>query len=815
MNNSDRSIRKFNPGTFQSDEEVIEQFAVRRHELNMVLEGLRGNIGSPSCQHVLVVAPRGQGKTMLLARVSAELNADDELSRCFLPIRFMEESHEIFDLADFWLETLFYLARESVRYDSDLAQELREAYADLTDRWDEESHADRVRATILDAADRLGKKLVLMVENLQALCEDVDDDFGWQLRDALESESRIVLLATATSRFEGLEDAGQPFFELFRIVDLEPLGTEDCCRLWQVVSGDEVAEREIRPLEILTGGNPRLLIMVAEFAQHRSLRQLMEELVTLIDEHTEYFRGYLEALPRSERRVYLALIDFWRPSSTSEIAARARMGVRPVSTMLGRLVNRGVVVVKGSGRKRLYSAGEPLYSIYYKLRRERDEATVMRSLIHFMMAFYGIGELCQMSGRLSLGSAIIREGIEHALVEQPHVEDSFLRVAWSATEYISDKATANAPFTAELRLKEEIQSALDEREFERVIEIGDHFIASGGVDASLMPESLVAYILHLRAIAYEKLKDFQGVVAVCDEMVERFDDAGDQTLLARMARVLIHGARARYELGELDLAVSAYEEVIARFGTSDAPDFQFSVALALLKQGELQVQQGELDLAMSAYEDVIARFGTSDASGIPLMVALAFSQMGDLQVQLGELDLAMSAYEDVIARFGTSDVPAIQVLVAWALSQKGMIQIKVGRVEEALHISEELEGRFGDLNPNERVMFTWRVRYVQALALQLKKRQQVVLDVFRSAYAVFVPDNETMMYEMLQLVPDLIANGAPERDLVEILSGGKSDALEPLIVALRQRTGGVVRAPVEVLEVARDINKRIEFFRNA
>ena len=218
---------------------------------------------------------------------------------------------------------------------------------------------------------------------------------------------------------------------------------------------------------------------------------------------------------------------------------------------------------------------------------------------------------------------------------------------------------------------------------------------------------------------------------------------------------------------------------------------------------------------MSAYEDVIARFGTSDASGIPLMVALAFSQMGDLQVQLGELDLAMSAYEDVIARFGTSDVPAIQVLVAWALSQKGMIQIKVGRVEEALHISEELEGRFGDLNPNERVMFTWRVRYVQALALQLKKRQQVVLDVFRSAYAVFVPDNETMMYEMLQLVPDLIANGAPERDLVEILSGGKSDALEPLIVALRQRTGGVVRAPVEVLEVARDINKRIEFFRNA
>ena len=816
MNNSDRPIRKFNPGTFQSDEEVIEQFAVRKHELDMVLGVLRGNIGSPSCQHVLVVAPRGRGKTMLLARVSAELNADEELFRCFLPVRFMEESHEIFDLADFWLETLFYVARESVRFDSALAQALREAHADLTDRWDEEALADRARAAVLDAADRLGRKLVLMVENLQTLCEDVDADFGWQLRDALASEPRIMLLATATSRFEGLEDAAEPFFELFRIVDLEPLGTEDCCRLWQVVSGDEVAEREIRPLEILTGGNPRLLVMVAGFAQHRSLRQLMEELVTLIDEHTEYFRSYLEALPRSERRVYLALIDFWRPSSTSEIAARARMGVRPVSTMLGRLVNRGAVVVEGTGRKRLYAAGEPLYSIYYKLRRERDEAIVMRSLIHFMMAFYGIGELYQMSGRLNLGAAIIREGIERALVEQPHVEDSFLRVAGSAIEYIPDRATANAPFSAELRLKEEIQSALDEKEFERVIEIGDHFIASGGVDASLMPESLVAYILHMRAIACEKLEDFQGVVAVCDEMVERFDDAGDQTLLARMARILIHGARARYELEELDLTVSAYEDVIARFGTSDTPDFQFPIALALLKQGELQVQQGELDLAMSAYEDVIARFGTSDASGIQLMVALALSQKGDLQVQLEELDLAVSAYEDVIARFDTSDVPAIQVLVAWALSQKGVIQIKVGRVEDALLISEELEGRLDALADDEKVMFVWRARYVQALALLLRNRQRMAMDVFQSAYAVFLPDNETMMYEMLQLVPDLIANGAPERDLVGILlSRGKSDALEPLIVALRQRTGEVVGAPVEVLEVARDINRRIEFFRNA
>ena len=158
MNKSDQRIRKFNPGTFLSDKEVIDQFVVRKCELDIVLETLRGNIDSPSCQHVLVVAPRGRGKTMLLARVTAELNTNDELSECLLPVRFMEESHEILDITDFWLETLFHLARESVRHDATLARELKEAHADLTDRWRERELADRARATVLDAADRLGKK---------------------------------------------------------------------------------------------------------------------------------------------------------------------------------------------------------------------------------------------------------------------------------------------------------------------------------------------------------------------------------------------------------------------------------------------------------------------------------------------------------------------------------------------------------------------------------------------------------------------------------------------------------------------------------
>jgi hypothetical protein len=321
---NDLRVRKFNPGTFQSDEAVIEQFVVRDRELGVVLDVLRGNIHAPSCQHMLVVAPRGRGKSMLLARVVAELRANSEFSKSLFPVRFMEESQEIFNIADFWLESLFHLARELAASDPEFSRELQSTYAALASKWHDENLDKRALATVLDAADHLGMQLVVMVENLQALCKDTDEDFGWQLRKVLQSENQIMLLATATSHFEGLEDARQPFFELFQVVCLQPLDTEECRRLWQVVSGDSVSGREIRPLQILTGGSPRLVVIVAGFARHRSLRQLMEELVTLIDDHTEYFRSHLEVLAKGERRVYLAVIDLWQPSATGDDAGDPR-----------------------------------------------------------------------------------------------------------------------------------------------------------------------------------------------------------------------------------------------------------------------------------------------------------------------------------------------------------------------------------------------------------------------------------------------------------------------------------------------------------
>ena len=699
-----RTIRTFNPGTFQSDEEIIRQFVVRERELGVLLDILRRNIKAFFYQPVLIVAPRGQGKTMLLARVAAALNTDTELSEHFLPVRFMEESHEIFNLEDFWLETLFYLARESAEHDSALAQELQEAHADLVQRWDEEALVDHARATVLEAADRLGKKLVLMVENMQDLYENVNGDFSRQLGGTLQSESQIMLLATATSRIGGLDDVEQPLFELFRTIELEPLDTEECRRLWKMLSGDEVSGRDIRPLEILTGGSPRLLVIVAGFAEHRSLSQLMEELVQLIDEHTEYFRGHLEVLAKTERRVYVAVIDLWQASSTGEIAARARMDVRTVSALLGRLVDRGMVIVDRSGKKRRYTAVERLYSIYYKLRRERDEAAVVSSLIHFMVAFYSEEEMVERVKKLiaeANRSPGIRKGIERAIAEAPYIGSFFPGIARPKMDrvFVLDRVCGNERVE---RLLEEIAAMFQKAEtckgagdLAAAIMVYHELIVRFGASDDLDIQVQVAWALSDKGDAQRELGDFASAIATYEELIERFGDSDAPECQFAVVLALSDKGDMQRELGDYPLAIATYENLIERSGGSEAPEYLYSVPWALLHKGDMHKDLGDFASAIMSYEALVEHFGDSDEPEIRFPLAWALCQRGDMQEQLGDLKAAIVTYDEVIARFGHSDAPELQMRVAWALSQKGDAHQELGDFDAALAAYDDVIERFG------------------------------------------------------------------------------------------------------------------------
>ena len=732
----DHKIRKFNPGAFQSDEEVIEQFVVRNHELQTVLDILHDNIEAPSCQHTLILGPRGQGKTMLLARTAAELRSNEQSSKYLLPVRFMEESQEIFNMADFWLETLFHLARECQQYyrqlglDRQLGLELDIRHSALSKRWGNDTLEDLARNAVLDVVDQLGRKLVLMIENLQALFEDVDEDFGWKLRKVLQTEPQIILVGSATSRFEGLDDAKLPFFEFFWIIHLKPLKTVECQQLWTMISGQDMSGREIRPLEILTGGSPRLLVVVASFARHKSMRQLMEELVLLIDEHTDYFRGNLEVLPKTERRVFLAVIDLWQSSTPSEISIRARMDIRKVSTMLGRLVNRGVVTAEGNGRKRKYVAAERLYSIYYKLRRNRDEAAVVESLIRFMTVFYTEAEQIEVFSRLieeMAKSKAIREAFDRTMAEDPEIAKKLVIIA-------SINVFRRIAIREDRRLREVIVTSFDKGDFAKVIQAVDQVLSS---DASQLRESTIARAMLMKVAAYQKQGDLELALFTVSEIINRWSSAENPELQHSVAGALIIKGGTLLAQGKVELALLTVEEVVKDFGSKETPHLQVCVACALTIKGEILQNQRNQSSAVEAFEEAVRLLDAVNNHEFHWCIARALTNKGKLLSIQGQLGSALSTLEEVIERFGSSEDIELQLWVGRALINKGELLHVQSHLETALSIFENVVKRIGITEDSELKSLAVRALIKKAEILKEQGYQELALSALEDVIERF------------------------------------------------------------------------------
>ncbi len=712
---------KYNPG-FLTDDELVTSFCVRSAEFESVMEMLRDCTG-PSNAHQIVVGPRGSGKTTLLLRVAAEVRRDPVLSLAFFPIQFAEESYEVGTAGEFWLECLSRLADQAPKRDGDPDLDL--TVEELRSVRDDRDLATRCLGALLDFSDREGKRLVLLVENLNMMFREMTDpDAGWRLRKVLQNEPRIIVLGSATSRFAQITDPAEALYEQFRIVRLEPLDTEACRVLWESVSGRSAAQHSIRSLEILTGGSPRLLAVVARFGSARSFRALLAELLDLVDDHTEYFKSHLESLPPQERRVYLALADLWKPATTREIAERCRLGTSSCSAQLKRLKERDVVQVKGgTARRKEYYLSERLYNIYYLLRRRRGHAPLVKTLVRFMRSCYAPKELdaiyTQMRRELEELDprmwAMYRTVLEQLKPEQ----------AGSRTEAV-------ALFNRGVNL-------LTEERLEEAVSVFDDVIRRFGDSREPALQEPVCAALADKASALGGLHRPADALVVSDELLSRFGASGMPSLRKHLAKALVNKGAALADLNRLAMAMDSWEEVERRFGASEGPDLaepvatalvnkagvlgeidrphnalgvlevvvrRFGkshdpdvlrqVAIALVNKGAMLHERNQLEDAVAAWEDVIRRFGSSEDSRLRGQVSKALVNRGTALVELGRADEALSAWDDVVRRYGAENGPNLLTSVAKALGNKGTVLNSLGRRPDAVAVCDEIVRRFGN-----------------------------------------------------------------------------------------------------------------------
>ena len=603
------AVKKYNPG-FLTDDEIIESFCVRTSEFESIIECLRETTGN-SNSHSLVIGPRGSGKTHLLLRVAVEVRRDETLAGLF-PVVFPEESYEVSTCGEFWLECLGHLAEQAP---PDERESLRLTYNDLRTGQDDQVLADRCIGVLLDFADRHQKRLLLIVENLNMLFSDMGDpDAGWRLRKTLQTEPRFILLGSATSRFDEIDSPEHALYDLFRVVTLRPLDTEECEILWRTVSGKPTTTRAVRPLEILTGGNPRLLAIIARFGAGQSFPELMGNLLDLVDEHTEYFKSHLEALPPQERRVYLALARLWKPSATREVADLARLDTNKCSSMLGRLVQRGSVAIEGgTPRRKEYYLTERLYNIYYLLRRGGGSDHVVQALIDFMICLYSPSELLNFT---------------KGLYEASHTSDVLLQ-------------GAHVQMTVAL-----VKEALTLRQMGRAneaLDVYDQVIRLSYSEGVSSVESIVAITLLKELILLIEAGQDDESLAICSEFVNRFETRTEPQFHLLIAVIFYVKGIVLSKRDNINKALTTYDQALTYLsGTSENWISNFIMAGMIFCKGMTFMQNSQPEEALAAFDQVVALDGKSKGTHFAGTTANALAAK---VIALDEMDQTISETE--------------------------------------------------------------------------------------------------------------------------------------------------------------------------
>ena len=382
-----------------SPERLRRTSVAREHLLDNALESVRGSAGRRSKSHLLFIGPRGIGKTHLLSCIEDAVQSDEVLGASVVVVRFPEESNRMLSFADFLIGMCGIL--KEVLEDEPLWTEL---FTAVQTEEDDATVADTLVPAIRKESRRRGRTLLVMLENLgEILTRQIRDrnDVA-ALRKFLMADNGCLLVGTAPVHFDGITDIEQPFYDFFDIQILESLSFEETVEVirlnleWEERKDVLRVFDDIRPrlqaLYQMTGGNPRLTMMLYELIAHESITSVQQQFHLLLDRISPFYQGRLNDLPPGQRALLECLASMRDQEKTpAAIAARMRMSQQETSSLLKRLTDARYLRADRhphDKRSRLYTIREGFFDIWLAMNLSRGARRRLPFLLEFFRLFY-------------------------------------------------------------------------------------------------------------------------------------------------------------------------------------------------------------------------------------------------------------------------------------------------------------------------------------------------------------------------------------------------------------------------------------------
>jgi tetratricopeptide (TPR) repeat protein len=359
-------------------EDLEAIFIKREPQAKAVVESVRLLGKGQGVRHHLFFGPRGVGKTHLVSIVANRLAVDNKLADKVVVSWLPEDNWGVFDY-DTLISQIGEAAGFEVKTDEDLLSELA------------------------------GRKLVVVVENLDEVFKSITVSGEHRLRALIENSHQVMLIATCVARFPGISDHDRPFFGAFEFDDLSEFSVAEASELLSKVAlregNTELASMlrsplgmaRLRVVERLAGGHPRIWMLLAGCLSIETIDELVPLFLRSLDDLTPYYQERMKSLAPGHRAIVVALCADGLVGAlpVGEIARRSRIAERSAPQLLDQLVTKGFVRFvradsvpgTGDGRVKYYELREPLHRLSVQMKRAKGGP--LELVVRFLRNWYG------------------------------------------------------------------------------------------------------------------------------------------------------------------------------------------------------------------------------------------------------------------------------------------------------------------------------------------------------------------------------------------------------------------------------------------
>jgi tetratricopeptide (TPR) repeat protein/DNA-binding transcriptional ArsR family regulator len=368
------ALSTFTPSTM-SPETLEGMFVQREQLLQSIVQDLAASVDSAK-QYLMLVGARGMGKTHFVSLVYHRLKQKPELHDRLLIAWLREEEYGV----NSWLYLIIEILRSIGQEGIDTTEQVNKlAGLPIPEA---EYLANRVLTEVI--GDRT---LLIITENIDKLLYGLGDKEQWKFRSFLQETNCCSILATTPKISEDTSKKDKPFFGFFTSIHLPTFGHPDAVamlikianlsgniQLANFLNTDEGKSR-VRALHHLAGGNPRVYALFAQLITEDTLEALLPAVIEMLDKLTPYYQSRVESLGQSDdqQKIVMYLARETRAVTVKEITAQCFISSeRTTSNALGKLTEKGFVIVTRKGREAYYEISEVLMRLCLEMKNARN-----------------------------------------------------------------------------------------------------------------------------------------------------------------------------------------------------------------------------------------------------------------------------------------------------------------------------------------------------------------------------------------------------------------------------------------------------------